>query len=71
MQLIASITFNHGDGGNEFLEKFLKLTQIRDFGRLMTVHSNTSLYCIMESLAAISRCNRWHDPESNRKSQKV
>ena len=60
LQLIASIsiTFNHGDGGNEFLEKCLKLSQIRDFGRLRTVHSNTYLYCIyMESLAAISRCN--------------
>ena len=35
-----SITYDNGNGGIEFLEKCLKLTQIRDFGRLMTVHGD-------------------------------
>ena len=47
MRLSYYITFkfNRCFTGNEFLEKcLLKLTQILDFGRLMTVHSNTSVY---------------------------
>ena len=67
------ITFNRCFTGNEFLEKCLKLTQIRDFGRLMTFHGRSLLYNIYGVAQAISRCSRWRwrDPECNRKSEKV
>ena len=50
-----SITYDNGNGGIEFLEKCLKLAQIRDFGRLMMVHGDW-WFCV-QSLAGC--CRKW------------
>ena len=60
-----SITYANGNGGIEFLEKFLKLTQIRDFGRLMTVHGD-GFVCSrsLDMLDVVGCCRKWCQPSA-------
>ena len=55
-----SVTYDNGNGGIEFLEKSLKLTKIRDFGRLtwlMTVHGDG--FVCSRSLDVVGCCRKW------------